>query len=79
MLELSVDREHKKLQALVELIGEEKPISVDVQYEIVLNEKMDSARIKADSISVSRERIDRIAQEFVGQEFKIEGENFAGR
>jgi hypothetical protein len=77
MLELSVDRENKKLHALVELVGEEKPIAVDVQYEIFINETMDEARVKANSISVSREWIDLVAKEFVGQEFHIEGKNSA--
>jgi hypothetical protein len=77
MLELSVDRENRKLHALVELHGEEKPIAVDVEYEIVINDTMDGARIKANSISVSREWIDLIAKEFVGQEFHIEGKNSA--
>jgi hypothetical protein len=79
MLELSIDRENKKLHAVVELVGEEKPISIDVQYEIALNERMSAARLKANSISISREWLDRVAQEFVGQEFQIEGENSAGR
>jgi hypothetical protein len=77
MLELSVDRENKKLHALVELVGEERPISIDVQYEIFINETNDEARIKANSISVSREWINLIAQEFVGQEFHFEGKNSA--
>lgn len=77
MLELSVDRENKKLHALVELHGEEKPIAIDVRYEIFINETKDEARIKANSISVSREWIDLIAQEFVNQEFRIEGKNSA--
>jgi hypothetical protein len=77
MLELSVDRENKKLHALVELAGEEKPIAVDIRYEISINETKDEAWIKANSISVSREWIDLIAQEFVGQEFHIEGKNSA--
>ena len=37
MLELSVDRENKKLHAVVELIGEESPISIDVRYEIMVS------------------------------------------
>ena len=77
MLELSVDRENKKLHALVEPVGEEKPIAVDIRYEISINETKDEAWIKANSISVSREWIDLIAQEFVGQEFHIEGKNSA--
>jgi hypothetical protein len=77
MLELSVDRENKKVHAVLELHGEEKPISVDARYEIVIDDTMDGASIKADMISVSREWIDAIAQEFVGQEFRIEGKNAA--
>ena len=76
MLEISVERENRKFHALVELNGEEKPIAVDIQYEIIFNEKMDGARIKANSISVSREWIHLIAQEFIDHEFYIEGKNF---
>jgi len=75
--EISIDRENKKFHALVELVGEEKPISVDAQYEIVINETMDGVRIKANRISVSREWIDLIAQEFIDHEFYIEGKNAA--
>jgi hypothetical protein len=77
MLEISVDRENRKLHAVVELVGEEKSIAVDVQYEIAIDETMDGARIKANSISVSREWIDLVAQEFIGQEFVIKGESSA--
>ncbi len=73
MLELSVDREKKKLHAILELHGEEKPIAVDVEYDIAIHETKEGADVKANSISISREWIDRIAQEFVGQEFHIEG------
>lgn len=73
MLELSIDRESKKLHARVELYGEENPIAVDVEYEVAIHETKDGADIKAKSISISREWIDRVAQEFVGQEFHIEG------
>ncbi len=77
MLELSVDRENKKVRALVELVGEEKPIAVEAQYEIFINETMDEVRFKANSISVSREWIDLVAQEFTGQEFSLQGKNSA--
>ena len=75
MLELSVDRENKKVRALVELVGEEEPIAVEAQYDISINEAGDEVRVKANSISVSREWIDLVAQEFIGQEFFIEGKN----
>jgi len=77
MLELSVDRENKKVRALVELVGEEKPIAAEAQYEIFINETKDEVRFKANSISVSREWIDLVAREFIGQEFLIEGKNAA--
>jgi hypothetical protein len=77
MLELSIDRENKKLHAVVELVGEEKPIAIDLQYEIQIIEAMEEARLKANSVSLSREWLDRVAQEFVGQEFRIEGKNSA--
>jgi len=77
MLELSVDRENKKFHAVVELVGEEKAIAVDLQYEIHINEVVDEVRVKATSISVSREWMNLIAQEFIDQEFRIEGKNAA--
>lgn len=77
MLELSIDRENKKVRALVELVGEDKPIAVEAQYEIVINDAGDAVRVRANSISVSREWIDLVAQEFIGQDFHIEGKNAA--
>ena len=77
MLELSIDRENKKLHAVVELFGEENPITVDAQYEISLDVNMQGAIFIANEISISREWIDRLAQEFVGQEFRVEGKNTA--
>jgi hypothetical protein len=77
MLELSIDRENKKLQAVVELAGEEKPIALDVHYEIKISEAIDEARFTANSMSISREWMDLVAQEFVGQEFVIKGQNSA--
>lgn len=77
MLELSIDRENRKLHAVVELVGEEKPIAVDVQYDIDISEAMEGARIRANSVSVSREWIHLLAQEFTGQEFYVEGETAA--
>jgi hypothetical protein len=38
---------------------------------------MDEARFMANSISISREWMDLVAQEFVGQEFVIKGQNSA--
>lgn len=77
MLELSIDRENKKLHAVFELVGEEKPIALDVRYEIKISETMNEARFTADSISISREWLDLVAQEFVGQEFVIKGQDSA--
>ena len=77
MLELSIDRENKRVRALVELVGEEKPIAVEAQYDIFINDAQDEVRFIANDISVSREWIDLVAQEFIGQEFSIEGKNAA--
>ena len=75
MLELSIDRENKTLHAVVELVGEDQPIALDVRYEIKFDETMEEAKFTATTISISREWMDLVAQEFVGQEFVIKGQD----
>jgi len=75
MLELSIDNENKKIHAVVELKGEANPIAIDVQYELNVNENKDGVRITANSISISREWINSIAQEFTGKEFAVQGKD----
>lgn len=55
MLELSIDNKNKKIHAVVELRGEEKPIAVDVQYELNIHKDSDEVLLKANSISISKE------------------------
>ena len=75
MLELSIDNKNRKIHAVVELRGEEKPIAVDVQYELSIDNARDAVLIKANSISISKEWMDLIAQEVIGREFSIQGKD----
>ena len=75
MLELSIDNKNRKIHAVVELKGEEKPIAVDVQYELHIDNESDEVLIKANSISISKEWIHLIAQEVIGREFSIHGKD----
>ena len=77
MLELSIDNKNRKIHAVVELKGEEKPIALDVQYELNIHKETDEVLIKANSISISKEWIHLIAQEFIGKEFSIQGKDSA--
>lgn len=75
MLELSIDNKNKKIHAVVELRGEEKPIAVDVQYELNIHKDSDEVLLKANSISISKEWLHLIAQEVIGREFSIQGKD----
>ncbi|HKY54769.1 MAG TPA: hypothetical protein VJM08_10710 [Anaerolineales bacterium] len=75
MLELSIDHKNKKIHAVVELKGEERPIAIDVQYELNIDKQADEVRIKANSISISKEWMNLIAQEVIGREFSIQGKD----
>jgi hypothetical protein len=77
MLELSIDNKNKKIHLMVELKGEEKPISIDIQYEVNVDDKKDRVRVKANSISISKEWINLIAQEVIGKEFSFQGKDSA--
>ena len=75
MLELSIDNKNRKIHAVVELKGEEKPIAVDVQYELNIHKDSDEVLLKANSISISKEWLHLIAQEVIGREFSIQGKD----
>ena len=75
MLELSIDNKNKKIHTVVELKGEERPITIDVQYELSIQKSSDEVLIKANSISISKEWLDLIAQEVIGKEFSIQGKD----
>jgi hypothetical protein len=75
MLELSIDNKNRKIHAVVELKGEEKPIALDVQYDLNIDKGTDEVLIKANSISISKEWIHLIAQEVIGKEFSIQGKD----
>ena len=75
MLELSIDNKNRKIHAVVELRGEDKPIAIDVHYELYIDNEKDEVLIKANSISISKEWMDLIAQEVIGREFSIQGKD----
>jgi hypothetical protein len=77
MLELSIDNKNRKIHAVVELKGEEKPIALDVQYELNIDNESDEVHIKANSITISKEWLHLIAQEVIGSEFSIQGKDSA--
>ena len=75
MLELSIDNKNRKIHAVVELKGEERPIAIDVQYELNIDKAADEVLIKANSITISKEWLHLIAQEVLGKEFSIQGKD----
>ena len=75
MLELSIDNKNKRIHAVVELKGEEKPIAIDVQYELNIQKDTDEVLIKANSMTISKEWLHLIAQEVIGKEFSIRGKD----
>jgi hypothetical protein len=75
MLELSIDNKNKRIHAVVELKGEEKPIAIDVQYELNIQKDTDEVLIKANSMTISKEWLHLIAQEVIGKEFSIQGKD----
>ena len=75
MLELSIDNKNRKIHAVVELKGEERPISIDVQYELNIQKNTDEVLVKANSITISKEWLHLIAQEVIGREFSIKGKD----
>jgi hypothetical protein len=75
MLELSIDNKNRKIHAVVELKGEDKPIAIDVQYELDIQKNTDEVLLKANSITISKEWLHLIAQEVIGREFSIQGKD----
>ena len=75
MLELSIDNKNRKIHAVVELKGEDKPIAIDVHYELDIQKNSDVVIIKANSITISKEWLHLIAQEVIGREFSIQGKD----
>lgn len=75
MLELSIDNKNRKIHAVVELKGEDRPIAIDIQYELDIQKDTDEVLIKANSISISKEWLHLIAQEVIGKEFSIQGKD----
>ena len=75
MLELSIDNRNRKIHAVVELKGEDRPIAIDVQYELDIQKSTDEVLIKANSITISKEWLHLIAQEVIGREFSIQGKD----
>ena len=75
MLELSIDNKNRKIHAVVELKGEDKPIAIDVHYELNIQKNSDEVLVKANSITISKEWLHLIAQEVIGREFSIQGKD----
>ena len=75
MLELSIDNKTRKIHAVVELKGEDQPITLDVQYDLAIQKNTDEVLIKANSITISKEWLHLIAQEVIGREFSIQGKD----
>src|SRR6185503_12261203 len=69
MLELSIDHQQQKIHIVVELKGEDRPITIDVAYELSINEADQTVRAKALSISISKEWMHLIAQEALRRDF----------
>ena len=77
IVELSVDSQRQTVHAVVEFKGEEKPISIDAAYELSIDEQASVVKVKAQTINISREWLNLIAQEALGRDFQISGENAA--
>ena len=75
MLELSIDNKNRKIHAVVELKGEDRPIAIDVQYDLSVQKNTDEVLVRANSITISKEWLHLIAQEVIGREFSIRGKD----
>lgn len=75
MLDLSIDNRNRKIHAVVELKGEDKPIAIDIHYELEIQKSSDEVIVKANHITISKEWLHLIAQEAVGREFSIQGKD----
>jgi len=77
IVELSIDNQRQTFHAVVEFKGEDKPISMDGSYELSIDEQASVVKVKAQAIKISREWLNLIAQEALGRDFQISGENAA--
>ena len=73
ILELSIDNQRQKIHVAVELKGEEKPIIIDIEYELSINEHDSIVQAKAHTISISKEWMNLVAQEALHRDFHISG------
>jgi len=73
ILELSIDNQQHKFHATVELKGEEKPITIDIEYELSINEQDSIVQAKAHNILISKEWMNLIAQEALHRDYHISG------
>jgi hypothetical protein len=75
ILELSIDNQRQKIHVIVELKGEEKPIIIDIEYELSIDERASLVQVKAHNISISREWMNSIAQEALERDIHISGKD----
>ena len=75
ILELSIDNQRQIFHITVELKGEEKPISIDLEYELSINEQDHSVLAKAHHISISIEWMNVAAQHALEQDFRVSGKD----
>jgi len=73
ILELSIDSQQHKFHTTVELKGEEKPITIDIEYELSINEQDRIVQAKAHNILISKEWMNLIAQEALHRDYHISG------
>jgi hypothetical protein len=70
---LSIDSQQHKFHANVELKGEEKPITIDIEYELSINEQDSIVQAKAHNILISKDWLNLIAQEALYRDYLISG------
>jgi hypothetical protein len=71
ILEFSIDNQNQKFHINVDLKGEEKPISIDIEYDLSIIEKDSLVVAKAHSILISKEWMNLLAQEALHRDFHI--------
>jgi hypothetical protein len=77
VIEFSMDAKNKSIHAVIELKGEDAPITFDVHYEITVSPQKDGVYLKANNAFISKEWLNLVAQEFIGKEFSIQGKDSA--
>jgi len=77
IVEFSMDQQRKSVHAIVDLKGEDKPVSVDATYALSIDEKAGQMTVRLNTISVSREWMNLAAQKAVVRDFKISVQNAA--